>query len=145
MDGASPVATQQPMRMKLLPLSILALAVFLPFASRAGAESTLAATLTKTGTCPGPMSLTVSGATPGGLVVILRGVPGSFVWTGTPCTGITINVINVNGTLPTVVSQGLANAGGIYAVSFNAPAAACGATLQAVDVLSCKTTNTITL
>lgn len=133
------------MKTRLLLLLAVTLVVTLPLSPRASAEHTLAATLTKTGTCPGPMTVTVSGATPGGLVVILRGVPGSFVWTGTPCTGITISVINVNGTLPAVVSQGLANGGGVYAINFNAPAAACGATLQAVDVVSCKTTNTMTL
>ncbi len=101
--------------------------------------------ITITGTCPGPMTLTVSGATPGGLVAMLYGVPGSYTYPGTPCTGIVLGIINPNGTAPTLATTQTANSAGVLVINFNAPASVCGLSVQAVDVASCTTSNIVTL
>jgi len=97
-------------------------------------------TLSKTGTCPGPVTLTVAGATPSGSVAMLYGNPGSFTHNGTPCNGLTINVGQ-----PTLAGIIQANGSGVANVSFNAPPGLCGRTIIGVDIGSCTPTNTITL
>jgi hypothetical protein len=131
----------------LLPILLAALATVVQpvLAPAVGGASVPIPVLSVTGTCPGPMTLTVTGATPGGLVVLLYGVPGTFTYGGTPCTGITLNVINPNGTPPTVGTMQPANSAGVLIVNFNATPNVCGFTVQAVDVATCTTSNTITL
>jgi len=97
-------------------------------------------TLAKQGTCPGPMTLRVDGATPGGPVAIVHGPAGSYTRSGNPCNGIVLGISN-----PTLGAIVGANGSGVATLSFNAPAGACGRTVQAVDVNTCATTNTIIL
>ncbi len=93
------------------------------------------------GTCPGLVTVTASNCTAGGMVAMLYGAAGMFTNPGSPCTGLTVDIA------PTPSLGGLlvADGAGSAAANFNAPAAACGLTVQAVDVGTCTTTNTITL
>jgi hypothetical protein len=93
-------------------------------------------TLRIAGSCPGPVTLDVSGATPGGGVAILYGNAGVFIKNGPPCAGLMLGIAN-----PTLGGVVNANASGNAALSFNAPPAACGRTVQAVDIASCVATN----
>lgn len=96
--------------------------------------------LSKQGSCPGAMTLRITGATPNGAVPVLYGPAGSYTRTGNPCNGLVLGISNP--TLATILS---ANGSGVAQLSFNAPAGACGRTVQAVDVGTCTATNTITL
>ncbi len=96
--------------------------------------------LTKSGTCPGLVQLSVTDATPNGAVAMLYGPGGSFTQTGSPCTGLTIAI-----GMPTLGGILTADASGAATVSFNAPAALCGVTVQGVDLATCEPTNPITL
>lgn len=96
--------------------------------------------LSKTGTCPGPVTLTVTNATPGGPVAMLYGPAGSFTYNGSPCTGLTINISQ-----PTLAGMINANGAGVANVSFNAPPGLCGRTIVGVDIRACAPTNTIIL
>jgi hypothetical protein len=96
--------------------------------------------LALSGTCPGPVTLTASNCTAGGMVAMIYGAAGTFTQTGSPCTGLTVDIA-----APTLGGLLVADGAGSAAVTFNAPAAACGLTVQAVDVGTCTTTNTITL
>lgn len=96
--------------------------------------------LSKTGTCPGVMRLDVAYCTPGGGVAILQGIAGSFIKSGNPCAGLVLGIAN-----PSLVAILTANGGGNATLSFNAPAGACGRTVQAVDIASCTASNTIVL
>ena len=96
--------------------------------------------LAKSGTCPGSMTLRVTAATPGGMVVILYGPAGSFTRVGNPCNGLMLGISN-----PTVGATLSANGSGVASLTFNAPPGACGRTVQGVDVGSCRATNTIIL
>jgi len=97
-------------------------------------------TLSKSGTCPGPMTLTLANCTPGGPVAVLYGQPGSFTKNGNPCNGMQLGISN-----PTLAAVVGANGAGVATLSFNAPAGACGRTVQGADVTSCTPTNTIVL
>lgn len=93
-------------------------------------------TLSATGTCPGAMTFSVSGGTPGGLIAFLYGPPGSFTWMGSPCTGTTVDIAS-----PTIAQLSTATT-----ASGNAPGAVCGRIrVQAVDVSSCTVSNFIDL
>ncbi len=93
-------------------------------------------TLSATGTCPGPMTFSVTGETPGGTIAFLYGPPGSFTWMGTPCTGTTLDIA-----VPTIAQLSTATS-----FSGNVPQAACGRIrVQAVDVASCTVSNFIDL
>jgi len=99
-------------------------------------------TLAMTGGCPGSVTLTVSNATANGGIAMLYGAAGSFTQNSPnrPCQGLTV-AINV----PTLGGTITANGSGTASLSFNTPPAACGLTVQAVDLSSCTATNTITL
>jgi len=96
--------------------------------------------LSKTGSCPGPVTLNATGCTAGGNVAILYGTAGSFTKNGNPCNGLTLGIAN-----PTLAAMRTANGAGAASLSFNAPPGACGRTVQAVDVGSCTASNTILL
>lgn len=96
--------------------------------------------LTKTGTCPGPVTLTVSDATPRGPVAILYGFPGSYTRTGATCNGLTIGISQ-----PTLAGVIRANANGIANINFNSPPGLCGRSVIGIDLRSCTATNIITL
>jgi len=96
--------------------------------------------LGKTGTCPGPVTLTASNCTASGHVAVLYGHSGSYTKPGNPCGGLTLGI-----SAPALGGILTANGSGTATLSFNAPPAACGLTIQAVDVSSCTATNAITL
>jgi len=92
------------------------------------------------GTCPGPVSLTYANCTPNRPVAILYGPAGVYVKPGTPCAGLILAMSPP--TLGIILTAGANGAGGL---NFNAPLAACGRTVQAVDVASCVATSPVTL
>ncbi|MDA1259652.1 MAG: hypothetical protein O3A20_03430 [Planctomycetota bacterium] len=96
--------------------------------------------LSKTGTCPGSVRLDVTGATPNSNIALLYGNAGVFVKNGNPCSGLVLGIAN-----PTLAAMLPSNGSGNATLAFNAPPAACGRTVQAVDVASCVATNTIIL
>ncbi len=97
-------------------------------------------TLAKVGTCPGPMRLDASNCTPNSPVAILYGPAGSFTKNGNPCNGLMLGISN-----PTLAAIIGTNGSGNATLSFNAPPAACGRTVQGVDIASCTPTNTLIL
>jgi Tol biopolymer transport system component len=99
-----------------------------------------APSLTRTGICPGPITLKVFGGTVGDDVAIAHGRAGYFVKPSPPCQGIELGIeVPVFAVLTPTFTSGQAS------VSFNAPIGACGITFQAVDVASCKVSNPIVL
>jgi hypothetical protein len=98
--------------------------------------------LTKTGSCPGPLTLDLSDCTPGGSVAMLTGAAGSTTQTNPslPCLGLTVNLAS-----PTLVGILTANAAGAASASFNSSVTMCGATVQGVNLATCQLTNTVTL
>lgn len=97
-------------------------------------------TLAKVGTCPGPVTLNVTNCTPGGNVAVIHGQAGASVRSGNPCNGMVLGILN-----PSFGGMLTANGSGSASLSFNAPAGACGRSVQAVDVASCTPTNVIVL
>ena len=100
--------------------------------------------MTLTGTCPGPVTANVSGATPGGQVGLLYAIgTGSFVIpAGNPCAGTTLG-LDASAVLGAIVT---ANASGSVSAGFQAPAIACGRVFgQAVDGATCTTSNVVSL
>lgn len=96
--------------------------------------------LAKTGTCPGAITLTISSATAGGLIAIVSGPAGNFVQQSLPCQGLVLVI-----SPPTLRALLSANGSGAVVLNFNAPAGACGLSVQAVDITSCTATNAIVL
>lgn len=97
-------------------------------------------TLAKSGTCPGPVTLSTAGGTASSAVALLYGNPGSTTKPSGTCAGTTVSLAN-----PTLAAILVANGSGATSLSFNAPAGACGKTVQAVNIASCGTSNTIVL
>ena len=96
--------------------------------------------LAKSGSCPGSTTLTASNCTAGGNVAFLYGAAGTYTKPNNPCQGVTLGISSP--TLGTILT---ANGSGTASLTFNAPAGACGLTVQAVDVATCTPTNTVTL
>ncbi len=96
--------------------------------------------LSKTGSCPGPIALTLTGATPGGGVAMLHGVPGTFTKPGGQCAGLRLNIAQ-----PSFVGILSANALGQASINFTAPPGLCGRTVLGVDLASCTSSNGVTL
>lgn len=97
-------------------------------------------TLAKAGSCPGATTLSTSNGTAGGAVAILYGNAGSSTKPSGTCAGTTVNIAN-----PTLGAIIVANGSGAASLSFNAPAGACGKTVQAVDISTCGVSNAVTL
>lgn len=96
--------------------------------------------LTKLGSCPGPITLTVYGGTIGDDIAIAYGQAGYYVKPSPPCQGIELGIeVPVFAVLTPTFNSGKAS------VNFMAPIGACGITFQAVDVASCKVSNPIVL
>lgn len=99
--------------------------------------------LTLGGSCPGPMTAAVSGATPFGSVAILRatGTGSVTIPPGNPCAGTVLGLNN------TVTLAGTTAANGTGNATFgpvNVPAGACGNFYaQALDISSCATSNVV--
>lgn len=96
--------------------------------------------LTKTGTCPGSVTLATAGGTANSQVAILYGNAGSFTKPSGVCAGLTLGISSPN--LGVMLN---ANGAGAASVTFNTSPAYCGRTVQGVDVASCTATNTIVL
>lgn len=93
--------------------------------------------LTVGGSCPGSMSVTISGATANGqLPVALAPVTGSFLLPGGVCAGTELNLSG-----PQLLAIPLADANGELGRVFSPPASACGQFLQIVDLATCRTSN----
>lgn len=101
-------------------------------------------TLASSGTCPGMMTLSTSGGTPGGPCAYVYGTGTSAKNVpGGPCGTLTLNV----GNSPTLYGIFGNNGSGATTVGpFNAKAGWCGLIrVQCVDVGSCSVSNVVTL
>lgn len=96
--------------------------------------------LVKTGTCPGPVTLTTNGGTANSNVALLYGAPGSFTKARGACAGLTVGINR-----PTLGAMLNSNGSGTATVSFNALPSYCGRTVQAVDIASCTASNSLVL
>ena len=105
----------------------------------------LGISLTRTGTCPGSMSFTASGVTPGGTVAFVWGNPGSFtIPPGKPCANMVLDLAPLLVPAPGY-ELGSGTPSGVATWQVQVPANACGLLLQAVDVTTCRTTNIMEL
>jgi len=92
--------------------------------------------LAVSGDCPGTATLEVSDATPGGPIgIAIASNPGTFVVPSGECAGTTIGLDS-----PTLLTTIDADGDGNAAFSGPIPPAACGASVQAIDLRTCKTT-----
>jgi len=73
-------------------------------------------------------------------VAVLYGNAGAFTKPSNPCGGLVLGITN-----PTLGAMLGTDGAGAATLSFNAPAGACGKTVQGVDVASCTATNTVVL
>ena len=93
--------------------------------------------LTASGACPGPITASVSGATPFGPVALAWSfTTGTSAVPAGPCGIVTVGLSN-----PTLLTILVADGAGNASVTQNAPAAACSAFLQAYDLGSCSASN----
>jgi hypothetical protein len=96
-------------------------------------------TITWSGTCPGPMTLTATGMTPGGSVyVVSSSGPGSAAVPSGPCAGPVSGLSPAGIRLRTTLT---ANGSGAASFSVTAGAGACGTYVQALDVATCTFSN----
>lgn len=109
----------------------------LDYAFRTWYENTL--DLSISGTCPGPMTITISGATPNGNVAVLYGNAGSFTMPNDPCGGITLDL-----DFPNLAGLFQADANGDLILSPSIPSVICGWNLQVVDATNCAISNVLT-
>lgn len=96
--------------------------------------------LTRSGSCPGTITMTVSNASPSAPVAFFYGRPGSSINPGQPCQGLTINLAQ-----PVYAGFRLASPGGAATLTAPVPGFGCGLQVQAVDVASCQVSNAVTL
>ncbi|MCC6906921.1 MAG: PQQ-dependent sugar dehydrogenase [Phycisphaerales bacterium] len=92
------------------------------------------------GTCPGMMTATAGGATPGGRVAFIRatGTGSQRIPQGNPCAGTTLGLDRT----AVLVASPTANNQGQASISGNVPQNACGNVfLQALDIQTCTTSN----
>ncbi|MBL1216536.1 MAG: hypothetical protein D8M59_03480 [Planctomycetes bacterium] len=95
------------------------------------------------GDCPGPATLHVYGATPGGRVAIVAGTkPGPFTNPSSPCAGITIDISpSFLPNFPMIVN---ADATGHVILNGKLTSKLCGKLLvQAVDLTTCQTSSLV--
>ena len=97
-------------------------------------------TLTATGTCPGVIDFTLTGATADGAVVLAFGPAGSFTIPDGNCLGVALDIA-----VPEIAAILNADGAGEIQLSPSIPSAFCGMTLQAVDLTSCSASNSIVL
>jgi hypothetical protein len=97
-------------------------------------------TLSAQGSCPGLMTLTLNDATPEGSVAFALGAAGSFTLTSSVCAGTILNLANPQ--LGAVISASWL---GTIERTFPTTPAMCGRTVQALDIQTCKTSNTVVL
>lgn len=99
-------------------------------------------TLAVSGSCPGLISVQISNASAGLSVALLYGRAGGFTQNnpGRPCVGLTLGIRN-----PTLLGILTANGSGQAGLQSNVPTAACGLTVQVVDLATCLASNTDTI
>jgi hypothetical protein len=97
-------------------------------------------TLSASGVCPGPVQISLSGATANGDVAFAYGPAGSFVIPSGVCIGTSIDIGS-----PTLAGIFSADASGNYSIAPTLPAGLCGLTLQAVDMTTCAVSNAVVL
>ena len=102
-----------------MPLSrFLLVWVSLPVFSLAWATEPGGPTLQVTGVCPGPLDISIQGATPGGSVTIaFAQSEGSATIPGGPCAGTSLDLQN-----PQVLTTVTADASGDFQATFTVPA-----------------------
>ncbi|MHC4837232.1 MAG: hypothetical protein ACYTF3_03470 [Planctomycetota bacterium] len=89
--------------------------------------------LTIAGSCPGPITISVTGATPGAQVALAWSLnAGSSSVPGGACGGTALGLA-----APNLLTILVADASGQAAFAANAPSSACGVFLQAVDLGAC--------
>ena len=94
-------------------------------------------TLAFSGSCPGPMTLTVSGASSNGDVAIgWSSNPGSFTVPGGACAGTTVDL-----QAPQLLTILTSDAKGQASLNRDVAGGACGVRLQALDLSSCTPSN----
>jgi hypothetical protein len=98
-------------------------------------------TLSVAGTCPGAVDVAVSGATPGGQVVLVTGDPGAAEpWFAGPCNGTVIDLAGPD-RRRTMTADALGN----IAVQVDPRLQMCGHDWQVLDVGTCKTSNVVSV
>jgi len=91
------------------------------------------------GSCPGEITFSLSGATPGGIIyVITAEAEGVGIPPGGPCAGIHVNLEN-----PRFLGSLIADSAGTTTIQRNAPGSVCGKLLQAMDMTTCGTSNVV--
>jgi hypothetical protein len=93
--------------------------------------------ITQVGTCPGPVTFTITSLTPGGTYRVGRSPnlgPGTPITTA-PCAGTTLRI----GPPTTLVARGTAPPSGTATYSVITAPAICGHYLQVQDVATCTT------
>jgi len=96
--------------------------------------------LSKSGSCPGQISLAFTGATPSASIALLHGVAGTFTKPGGQCAGLRLNIAQ-----PSFVALLSVNALGQASVSFAAPPGLCGRTVLGVEFATCLASNGVVL
>jgi len=95
---------------------------------------------TISGSCPGSVTLSATGGTPGGVAGIIFGQAGSDPLLGGPCAGTQTDLTN-----PQLFRTLPFDGSGSFSLTATAPSAVCGLSLQVVDGASCTVSNPDTL
>ena len=97
--------------------------------------------LSLTGSCPGPVELSLSGATRKGLVSLAGAqAEGSFSIPGGQCSGLVLALDH-----PRVLKKAVAGGNGSLSFTHDVPPGACGTFLQVVDTVTCTTSNVLAI
>jgi hypothetical protein len=97
--------------------------------------------LSVSGSCPGPVKLSLTGATRKGLVALGGAqAEGSFAVPTGPCPGLVLDLEQ-----PRLLTSRVAGTNGSLTLTRDIPPAACGTFLQAVDAVTCTTSNTVAI
>ena len=97
--------------------------------------------LSLTGSCPGPVKLSLTGATRRGLVALGGAqAEGSFAVPGGPCPGLVLDLDQ-----PRLLTSRVAGKSGSLSFMRQIPPGACGTFLQAVDAVTCTTSNAVAI
>ncbi len=115
----------------------------LAFAGPALAGGPIGPTLNITGSCPGPISVDVTGLTPNGTAIVVRAddVGSATVPVG-PCLGTQMDVDASSASLLATLT---ADANGAISLAPTASSAFCGLTVQVLDVSTCSPTASDTI
>jgi hypothetical protein len=93
-----------------------------------------------TGTCPGTLSIDITGGTPGGAVALVTAdAAGTFVVPAGPCAGATLDLDASSARLRVIRNF---DASGNLSITPTVGSPVCGLTLQALDIATCTVTTT---